>query len=85
MRVTTKGQVTIPKYVRDHLGIIPGSEVAFEVEGNIAYLRKAHSEPSAEERRRRFDAVMKELEKIRGLARGRLTADEIMTLTRGDD
>ncbi len=29
MRVTTKGQVTIPKQIRDHLGIVPGSEVEF--------------------------------------------------------
>jgi len=29
MRVTTKGQVTIPKPIRDHLGIGPGSEVEF--------------------------------------------------------
>ena len=29
MRVTSKGQVTIPKEIRDHLGIVPGSEVDF--------------------------------------------------------
>ncbi|RWK37653.1 MAG: AbrB/MazE/SpoVT family DNA-binding domain-containing protein [Mesorhizobium sp.] len=29
MRVTTKGQVTIPKEIRDRLGIGPGSEVEF--------------------------------------------------------
>lgn len=29
MRVTTKGQVTIPKEIRDRMGIGPGSEVEF--------------------------------------------------------
>jgi AbrB family looped-hinge helix DNA binding protein len=40
MRVTTKGQVTIPKHIRDHLGIVPGSEVEFVEEKTGAMLRK---------------------------------------------
>ena len=40
VRVTTKGQVTIPKHVRDRLGIRPGTKVEFEVaEDGRAYLR----------------------------------------------
>jgi AbrB family looped-hinge helix DNA binding protein len=43
--VTTKGQVTIPKQVRDLLGIKPGSSVAFEVADEAALLAaKAHLE-----------------------------------------
>jgi AbrB family looped-hinge helix DNA binding protein len=39
MRVTEKGQVTIPKPIRDKLGIGPGSEVEFvEREGNVVVL-----------------------------------------------
>ena len=34
MRVTTKGQVTIPKEIRTHLGIGPGSEVDFVISGD---------------------------------------------------
>ena len=41
MRVTEKGQVTIPKNVRRHLGILPGSEVAFELREGDAVLRLA--------------------------------------------
>ena len=37
--VTSKGQVTIPKKVRDALGITPGSKVAFELEGGSARLK----------------------------------------------
>lgn len=40
MRVTSKGQVTIPKEIRDHLGIGPGSEVKFVREGDSVQLRK---------------------------------------------
>ncbi|MGE0500914.1 MAG: AbrB/MazE/SpoVT family DNA-binding domain-containing protein [Rhizobiaceae bacterium] len=40
MRVTTKGQVTIPKEIRDHLGIVPGSEVEFVREETGVVLKK---------------------------------------------
>ena len=38
MRVTSKGQVTIPIEVREKLGIFPNTEVEFEVRGNAARL-----------------------------------------------
>jgi AbrB family looped-hinge helix DNA binding protein len=38
--VTRKGQVTIPKEIRDKIGILPGSEVKFEIEGDKCILRK---------------------------------------------
>ena len=37
--VTSKGQVTIPKRVRDALGITPGSKVEFDVAGGGARLK----------------------------------------------
>lgn len=39
-KVTTKGQVTVPKVVRDALGIKDGDEVIFRVEGNRAVLAR---------------------------------------------
>ena len=39
-KVTSKGQVTVPKVVRDALGIKEGDEVVFRVEGNRAVLAK---------------------------------------------
>jgi AbrB family looped-hinge helix DNA binding protein len=39
-KVTTKGQVTVPKVVRDALGIEEGDEVLFRVEGNRAVLAR---------------------------------------------
>jgi antitoxin PrlF len=74
-RVTRKGQVTIPKRVRDHLGIEPGSVVDFELgaDGRIVLVKAgAAPEPS------RF-------ERIRGIAKTKLTTDQIMALLRGND
>lgn len=72
--VTRKGQVTIPKPVRDRLGIKPGSKVDFEIaEDGRAFLRrtgKGRVPPS------RFD-------RMRGTTTSGLTTDEIMALTRG--
>jgi antitoxin PrlF len=76
-QVTTKGQVTIPKRVRDYLGIRPGSGVEFEVgpQGDVV-LRKA-GRPSMRARpRSRFAA-------LRGTRKTGLTTDEIMNLLRG--
>jgi len=73
--VTSKGQVTIPKPVRDRLGIKPGSKLDFEVtEDGRAFLRalgKGRVRPS------RF-------ERMRGTATSGLTTEEIMALTRGE-
>lgn len=38
--VTSKGQITLPKQVRTALGIEPGSQVEFEVQGGVAIMRK---------------------------------------------
>jgi AbrB family looped-hinge helix DNA binding protein len=83
MRVTTKGQVTIPKHVRDQLGIGPGSEVAFELAVDKAYLRKVEEVLSPEERQKRFEQVLTQLRKTMGTATSGLTTDEIMDMTRG--
>jgi antitoxin PrlF len=39
-RVTSKGQITVPKAVRDALGIESGDEVVFHVDGNRAILAR---------------------------------------------
>jgi antitoxin PrlF len=73
--VTRKGQVTIPKPIRDRLGIKPGSKLDFEIaEDGRAFLRKlgkGRIPPS------RF-------ERMRGTATSGLTTEEIMALTRGE-
>jgi AbrB family looped-hinge helix DNA binding protein len=74
MRVTTKGQVTIPLAVREQLNIQPGSEVEFVVEGNVAKIVPARR---GQARGRRI------VDRLRGRASVRMTTDEIMALTRG--
>ena len=73
MRITTKGQVTIPQQIRDRFGFLPNTEVDFEVAGNTVRLRKAKA-PSRGKTA---------LSGLRGSATVRMTTDQILALTRG--
>lgn len=75
MRVTSKGQVTIPIEIREKVGIEPESEVEFEVVGNVVQIRKASSTPTRGQRI---------VERLRGTASTKLSTDELLALTRGD-
>ncbi|MGH9166194.1 MAG: AbrB/MazE/SpoVT family DNA-binding domain-containing protein [Acidimicrobiales bacterium] len=75
MRVTEKGQVTIPKDLRDALGIGAGTEVEFERRRDAIVVRKAKGSPT---RGRRL------AERLRGRGDVEMTTDEIMALTRGE-
>jgi antitoxin PrlF len=74
MRVTSKGQVTIPQAVRRSLGIKPGSEVDFELDGRGARLVRAKAGQGK-----------KVVARMRGRGTVAMSTDEIMALTRGDD
>lgn len=73
MKVTTKGQVTIPARVRGYLGIQPHSEVAFEIRGTQVVLVTV--DPAMATRRGKFA-------RVRGILGGRLTTDQWMKATR---
>ncbi|MEX1203901.1 MAG: AbrB/MazE/SpoVT family DNA-binding domain-containing protein [Dongiaceae bacterium] len=74
--VTSKGQVTIPKKVRDYLGIAPGAAVDFDLlEDGRVTVRKAGKRRSP--KRSAFA-------RVRGRASAGMSTDEIMALTRGD-
>jgi AbrB family looped-hinge helix DNA binding protein len=75
MRITSKGQVTIPIEVREKLGLLPNTEVSFEVHGNTARIVKV-SGKSAPGRGANL------LVRLRGRADVRMTTDEILALTR---
>jgi AbrB family looped-hinge helix DNA binding protein len=76
LRITTKGQVTIPIEIREKLGLLPDTEVEFEVERDAVRLRKAR----ASLRPTRGQALV---EHMRGRGTRRITTAEIMRLTRG--
>lgn len=73
-KMTSKGQVTIPRRLRDYLGLKPGSEVEFELaEDGRIFLKTPNQPPPS-----RFA-------RLRGSAKLGMTTDEIMALTRGED
>ena len=74
MRITTKGQVTIPQEFREALGLLPHSEVEFELDGDSVRIRKARKSTS------RGTAI---IARMKGTATSRFSTDEIMKLTRG--
>ena len=70
MRVTIKGQVTIPIEIREKLGITPDTEVDFLQEGDRVFLVK----------RKGTDRATRRFKKLRGIATVKMTTEEIMAL-----
>lgn len=77
MRITSKGQVTIPQAIRDELGLLPDTEVEFAVDGDAVRILKSSN---AARRSRGKSAVAR----LRGAGSVRMTTDEILALTRKD-
>ena len=75
MRITSKGQGTIPQQVRRELGLEPGDEVEIVVQDGVATIVPAQG-PSGRGRRI-VDALL-------GRGDVELSTDEIMALTRGE-
>ncbi len=71
MRVTTKGQVTIPRNIREVLGITPETDIDFVEDNGKFYIVKTNSV--------KFQGKFK---KLRGIATAQMSTDEIMHLTR---
>lgn len=73
MRITSKGQVTIPIAIRHKAGLLPDTEVGFSMDGDRAILGKVRA---VARRGTRLVGTM------RGTATMRRSTDEIMALTR---
>jgi AbrB family looped-hinge helix DNA binding protein len=77
MRVTSKGQVTIPQEIRDKYGFLPQTEVTFVEEGERVYLvKQPDTIPTGQGQRL--------VAHLRGRATVRMTTEEILALTRGE-
>jgi AbrB family looped-hinge helix DNA binding protein len=78
MRITSKGQVTIPAAIREQAGLLPNTEVEFQYDGDTVRLSRAKpgKKPG------RGARVVAHLRAHRG--RLTMSTDEIMALTRGD-
>lgn len=71
MRVTTKGQVTIPRNVREVLGITSETEIEFMEDNGRFYVVKTDT-----------PKMTGKFKKLRGIATASMSTDEIMSLTR---
>lgn len=76
MRITSKGQVTIPVDIRERLGLLPHTEVIFEVDEDSVRLRKADAPTDG-----RGERLVRQL---RGKATVEMSTEEILGLTRGE-
>jgi len=74
MRITAKGQITIPIAIREKMGLLSDTEVDFEVVNGKVYLKRA----GAQKRRSR-----NLIARMRGKATVKMTTDDIMAMTRG--
>lgn len=77
MRITSKGQVTIPQGIREKAGLLPGTEVEFVLDGGMVHVRKVE-QPLTPGRGARIVA------RLAGSATVKMTTDEIMALMRGE-
>jgi AbrB family looped-hinge helix DNA binding protein len=75
--ITSKGQVTIPKHIRDSVDFTPGTKIDFQINdrGRVELVKEG--EPMSEKERRFRSAI--------GSATIKWDTDELMALLRGED
>ncbi|MFV0624918.1 AbrB/MazE/SpoVT family DNA-binding domain-containing protein [Sphingomonas sp. ac-8] len=83
VNMTSKGQVLLPKVIRDKLGLVPGSRVRVGINdrGEAVVLPDTRKE-TPEERRARIEASIRS---VAGTLNTGMTTDEMMRELRGDD
>ena len=79
MRITSKGQVTIPQEVREEAGLLPHTEVEFIIEEDGVRIVKARTARKPT----RGDLMVERLRRAKGHVT--MSTDELMALTRGED
>ena len=76
MKIDSRGRVTIPREIRERLGWLPGTEVEWDIAEDHAVLRRASE---------RNGRGWKIVEHMRGRGTAKMSTDEIMALTRGEE
>ena len=77
MRITSKGQVTIPQEVRERAGLMPGTDVAFEMDAGVVRLVRAVGGSGHKTRGETLVAG------LRGAGDFSMSTDEVIALMRG--
>ena len=77
MRITSKGQVTIPAALREKAGLLPHTEVDFVYERGAVRIVRA----KAKSGKGRGEEIVR---RLRGTGTVKMTTDQIMALTRGE-
>jgi AbrB family looped-hinge helix DNA binding protein len=77
MRITAKGQVTIPQYVRERAGLMPGTDVEFEIAAGVVRLVKVARAGGRKTRGQKL------VENLRAGGDFKMTTDEVIALMRG--
>lgn len=78
MRITSKGQVTIPVAIREAMGLLPETEVEFRVVSGTVRLVKV----AAKRSRKKVSAGDALVKRLAGSASSKLSTDQILALTR---
>jgi len=81
MRITSKGQVTIPAHIREQAGLLPNTDVEFRYDGRGKVLVFRAPKRKKTGKMARGERIVAHL---KGRATVKMTTDEIMALTRGD-
>ena len=76
MRITSKGQVTIPAHIREQAGLLPNTDVEFEFDGQVVRIRRVSATDKKPSRGKELVA------RLRGSGDIKMTTDEIMALMR---
>jgi antitoxin PrlF len=84
MQVTDKGQVTIPKHIRDAAGVHPGSEVAFTLEGGKIVISKISTGKKID-RRAKLRAAAGKVQASLDPRFRQMSADQIIAFLRSDE
>jgi AbrB family looped-hinge helix DNA binding protein len=79
MRITSKGQVTIPQWIREEAGLLPNTEIDFELDGATVRIVKARTARTPT----RGELIVARLRRARSHVS--MSTDEIMALTRGEE